>query len=647
MQFLHHIFAFDSNSPLLFTQFYFWAFFAIVYAVFALIMEAFPQARGTGRLHLRNIFLMFVSWFFYYKTSGLFLLILAFVTLSDWLIAKQIGRCRAKENMRSARWWLMLSVVIDLGLLAYFKYAYFFTNMLNDMFGCRLEVFDLFAYIGNGFSESGRFMVDRIVLPVGISFYIFQVISYTADVFHGRIRPVRNLLDFGFYVSFFPQLVAGPIVRAEEFIPQLYRPFRLSRRQFGIAVFWILNGLAKKIILSDYLAVNFIDRVFDNPLLFSGFENLFALFAYSLQVYADFSGYTDIAIGVAMLMGFYLPKNFDSPYKAENPQQFWRRWHISLSRWLKTYLYIPLGGNRNATFGTYFWIALIALVALVLTGSWVAAVVILTIAVVVLLVAIFRPDHRQLLYANLNSFIVMLLGGLWHGASWNFMIWGGLNGVGMIVNKFWRIMNWYVRMGLMTLLTVLLIVSDHIWQLPVLRLFMVWAIILWVGTAVRFLCHFPFKTSSTPSFKGGENRVSVPSPSEGGDGEGMLSRCWAVLQTFTFITFTRLFFRSGSNLDPATANQEAWETATNMVNQIGGAWNSSIIPAFLVEYRAVVLLFVAGMAIHWLPTKWKQWYRIHFACLPLWAIMACVVVAVFVIYQFITADMQPFIYFQF
>lgn len=646
MQFLHHIFAFDSNSPLLFTQFYFWAFFAIVYAVFALIMEAFPQARGTGRLHLRNIFLMFVSWFFYYKTSGLFLLILAFVTLSDWLIAKQIGRCRVKEKMRSARWWLVLSVVIDLGLLAYFKYAYFFTNMLNDMFGCRLEVFDLFAYIGNGFSENGRFMVDRIVLPVGISFYIFQVISYTADVFHGRIRPVRNLLDFGFYVSFFPQLVAGPIVRAEEFIPQLYRPFRLSRRQFGIAVFWILNGLAKKIILSDYLAVNFIDRVFDNPLLFSGFENLFALFAYSLQVYADFSGYTDIAIGVAMLMGFYLPKNFDSPYKAENPQQFWRRWHISLSRWLKTYLYIPLGGNRNATFGTYFWIALIALVALVLTGSWAAAVVILTIAVVVLLVAIFRPDHRQLLYANLNSFIVMLLGGLWHGASWNFMIWGGLNGVGMIVNKFWRIMNWYVRMGLMTLLTVLLIVSDHIWQLPVLRLFMVWAIILWVGTAIRFLCHFPFKTSSIPSFKGGENRVSVPSPSERGF-RGGLSRCWAVLQTFTFITFTRLFFRSGSNLDPATANQEAWETATNMVNQIGGAWNSSIIPAFLVEYRAVVLLFVAGMAIHWLPAKWKQWYRIHFACLPLWAIMACVVVAVFVIYQFITADMQPFIYFQF
>mgnify|MGYP002520997592 FL=1 len=646
MSFLHHIFAFDSNSPLLFTQFYFWAFFAIVYAVFALVMEAFPKARGKGRLHLRNIFLLFVSWFFYYKTSGIFLLILAFVTLSDWLIAKQIYRCKTASLNRYARCWLVLSVIIDLGLLAYFKYAYFFTDMLNNLFGCRLEVFDIFAYIGNGFSENGRFMVDRIVLPVGISFYIFQVISYTADVFHGRIRPVRNLLDFGFYVSFFPQLVAGPIVRAEEFVPQLYRPFRLSKKQFGLAVFWILNGLAKKIILSDYLAVNFIDRVFDNPLLFSGFENLFALFAYSLQVYADFSGYTDIAIGVAMLLGFYLPKNFDSPYKAENPQQFWRRWHISLSRWLKTYLYIPLGGNRNATFGTYFWIALIALVALVLTGSWAATGVIVTIAVMVLLVAVFRPDHRKLLYANLNSFIVMLLGGLWHGASWNFMIWGGLNGIGMIVNKFWRIMNWHVRMLLMTLLAAGLVAADRVWSLPALRLFMVWAVILWIGTAVRYIYYLTSPNLSV----GKENRTGTnPSLGGGRDSRGLaaLSRCWAIAQTFTFITFTRLFFRSGSNLDPATANQEAWETATNMVSQIGGAWNSAIIPSFLYEYRAVVLLFVAGMVVHWLPDKWKQWYRIHFAMFPLWAIMLCVVVAVFIIYQFVTADMQPFIYFQF
>ena len=660
MSFLHHIFAFDSNSPLLFTQFYFWAFFAIVYSIFALIV----RKQTSARLHLRNVFLLFVSWFFYYKTSGLFLLILAFVTLSDWLIAKGIYRARyaapASPHSRGSRrgsLLLVLSVVIDLGLLAYFKYAYFFTNMVNDLFGCSFEVFDVFAYVGNGFRSAGRFDVESIVLPVGISFYIFQVISYTADVYRGKIKPVRNLLDFGFYVSFFPQLVAGPIVRAEEFIPQLYKPFHLSRRQFGMAVFWILNGLTKKIILSDYLAVNFIDRVFDNPLLFSGFENLFALFAYSLQVYADFSGYTDIAIGVAMLMGFYLPRNFDSPYKAQNPQEFWRRWHMSLSRWLKNYLYIPLGGNRNATFGTYFWIALIAIIALVLTGSWTATALIAAVAIVVALVAYFRPAHRKLLYANLNSFITMLLGGLWHGASWNFMIWGGLNGIGMIVNKFWRTMGWNLRLILMTALTFSLMLADYFTHLPAIRVFMVWALMVWIGTIIRYMWRMVSdkrtksqepRQNSLPEqgIKSQEPRLISPSscvlhPLS------FISKAWAVLQTFTFITFTRLFFRSGSNLDPATANQVAWETATNMMNQIGGAWNSRIIPAFVREYWAVVVLFVLGMVIHWLPSKWKQWYRLRFASMPLWAMLIAVAAVVFIVYQFITADMQPFIYFQF
>ena len=371
-----------------------------------------------------------VGWFFYYKTSGLFLLILAFITLSDWLIAKRIhkhlnsaalNRPQAAKQDASplhANILLALSVTIDLGLLAYFKYAYFFTNAINDIFGANFRVFDIFAYIGNGFAQAGRFSVDTIILPVGISFYIFQVISYTADVYHQRIEPVKNILDFGFYVSFFPQLVAGPIVRAEEFIPQLYKPFRLSRRAFGIAVFWILNGLAKKIIMSDYLAVNLIDRVFDNPLLFSGFENLFALFAYSLQVYADFSGYTDIAIGVAMLMGFYLPMNFNSPYKSQNPQEFWRRWHMSLGRWLKTYLYIPIGGNRRIGFSTYLWLTIIALVSAALTGWWLW--ILIPAAVFMIGVSVWDKiknqeskisDTSKLVYSNLNSFITQVLGG--------------------------------------------------------------------------------------------------------------------------------------------------------------------------------------------------------------------------------------------
>ena len=609
MEFLRHIFGFNSESPLLFTQFYFWAFFALVYAVFALIMEVDTKAKGerlqakgrNTRLHLRNVFLMAVSWFFYYKTSGLFLLLLLFVTLSDWLIARRIYEAKSRES-KLAKWWLALSVIIDLGLLCYFKYAYFFTNVVNNLLGTEFAVFDFFAYIGNGFSESGRFMVDSIILPVGISFYLFQVMSYTIDVYRGHVQPVKNILDFGFYVSFFPQLVAGPIVRANEFIPQLYRPFRLSRRLFGLAIFWVLNGLIKKIVLSDYLAVNLIDRVFENPLLFSGFENLFALFAYSLQVYADFSGYTDIAIGIAMLMGFYLPQNFDSPYKSRNPQEFWRRWHMSLSRWLKSYLYIPLGGNRKI---------------------------------------LGKEVKDKTTAGNVNSFITMLLGGLWHGASWNFVIWGALNGAGMIVYKIWAKFNWHLKMLLMTLLMIGLWLAHSLLQVPIWNLFFVWGIALWIGTAIRY-AYWWYELILM-------RRGNLLSPIANSllPIANCLSTVWSIVQTFIFITFTRLFFRSGSNLDPETANQEAWETATNMVNQIGGAWNSSIIPDFLWEYRSVVILFVLGMVIHWLPTRFKRWYRVRFAILPVWVIILLAVLTVMVVYQFVTADMQAFIYFQF
>ncbi len=663
--FLHHILAFDENSPLLFTQFYFWAFFALVFALYTLILE-FPGAssRQTGgaasaekgihkspitnrKLHLRNLYLLFVSWFFYYKTSGLFLLILAFVTLSDWLIAQQIKKSQISNHQSPIPTLLLaLSVIIDLGLLAYFKYAYFFTNLINDLFGTGFRVFDIFAYIGNGFADAGRFSVDTIVLPVGISFFIFQVISYTADVYRGRIQPVRNILDFGFYVSFFPQLVAGPIVRAEEFIPQLYKPYHLSRRWFGVAVFWILNGLAKKIIMSDYLAVNLIDRVFNNPLLFSGFENLFALFAYSLQVYADFSGYTDIAIGVAMLMGFYLPMNFNSPYKSQSPQEFWRRWHMSLGRWLKTYLYIPLGGNRKIGFGTYFWLSLIALVSAALTGWWLWILIPFAVFMIVVAIVNSAPFRERLgvgglklLYANLNSFITQVLGGLWHGASWNFIIWGGINGIGMIVEKIWRRMNWHVRFASMTALTMGLCALDYTYHLPVWRLFAVWAAVIWFGTAIRYIYWLltkDQKTNPSPPLRGG--REGFPNK---------LSQAWAILQTFTFITFTRLFFRSSSNLDPATANEVAWETAKNMVNQIGGAWSNAIIPDFLWEYRWVVAMFIAGMVIHWLPTNWKRRYRLAFSAMPLWLMVTAVCIAIIVIYQFVSAEMQPFIYFQF
>lgn len=609
---MEKIFSFDPNSPLLFTQFYFWAFLAVVFMIFTLI--------GNKRL-LRNAFLFLVSVFFYFKTSGLSLLILLFVTVSDFLIAKRISKSK-KEGARKA--WLILSLVIDLSILCYFKYAYFFADFIHSITGLQIKVVNIFSQIGNIIAGKELFSVDSIVLPVGISFFTFQVISYTVDVYRKEIEPVRNILDFGFYVSFFPQLVAGPIVKASDFIPQLYKNFHLGRRQFGIAVFWILNGLAKKIILSDYIAVNFVDRVFENPLLFTGFENFAALFGYSLQVYADFSGYTDIAIGVAMLMGFYLPQNFDSPYKAANPQDFWRRWHMSLSRWLKGYLYIPLGGNREASFGTYFWIVLFAIIAAILSSSWAVSLIFVGIALLMILISHFSKDSKKSIIANLNRFITMLLGGLWHGASWNFIIWGGLNGIGMIAFQFWKKTGWHLKMLYITIITAALCAVRHFYPLPIWNLLTVWMLVIFAGTVVRYVYHL---------CKGQKGQK--------------LGYVWGVIQTFVFITFTRLFFRSGSNLDPETANLEAWNTAKNMVNQIGSKWNTAVIPDIIANYWEVFILIILGMIIHWLPSRWKRWYRINFALLPLPVMLLVIVAAVFVIYQFITADMQAFIYFQF
>ena len=460
--FLKETFAFDPNSPLLFTQSYFWVFFLLVFAVFSLVRN---------KILLRNAFLFFVSVFFYYKTSGWFTLILLFAILFNYLDGFLIHKSK-KDSGRMT--WLIVGLLVNLLTLSYFKYAYFFADVIHNLFGIELEVVNVFAMAGNKIAGSPVFTIDRILLPVGISFYLFQCISYLMDVFRRRIAPVANILNFGFYVTFFPQLVAGPIVRANEFIPQLYKKFFLSRRQFGIAVFWIINGLAKKIILSDYIAVNFIDRVFDNPTMYSGFENLVALFGYSLQVYADFSGYTDIAIGVAMLMGFYLPKNFDSPYKVTNPGEFWKRWHISLSKWLQDYLYIPLGGNRTASFGTYACIITISLIGMILSGSVWVTVAILSLALIVTLRSRRSEEKRKELTSNMNRMTTMLLGGIWHGASWNFMIWGGLNGLGMIVYRFWKNKNVYARTLIIGVVAASMFAMTKLFPAPIWNIFFVW-----------------------------------------------------------------------------------------------------------------------------------------------------------------------------
>lgn len=652
-EYLLHIFAFDPNSPLLFTQFRFWAFLAVVFTGFSLVAGTIRKNRSGSPMHLpgwrrilRNGYLFLISLLFYYKTSGLFVGLLILVTFTDFFIAQGIYFFRqrtirseagspADKPCRSgaALALLLLSVTIDLGILCYFKYSYFFADVVNQIFGTHYEVTNIAARLGNHIVGRPFWSVDRIILPVGISFYTFQVISYTADVYKGLVRPVRNILDFGFYVSFFPQLVAGPIIKASDFIPQLYRRYALSRTQFGIAIFWILNGLFKKIVMSDYLAVNFIDRVFANPQLFSGFENLAALFTYSFQVYADFSGYTDIAIGLSLLMGFYLPQNFNSPYKAQNARNFWKRWHISLSRWLQNYLYIPLGGNRNISFGTWFWIVVITLATLILSGSPIVALIILIIALGTIITALKRPGKRRHIYANLNSMITMLLGGLWHGASCNFMIWGGLNGVGMVVYKFWSDWNTVKRIIVTSYTTVILFLLRLVAPaaLPLWNVLLVFSLFILVSMIIKVTWQYHNSQRDHERFTKFAHGTNV---------------VWSVLVTFTFITFTRLFFRSGSNLDPAVANETAWNIATTMIQRIGTTWSVNpmeVIPA----YWKVFLLFCIGMTIHWLPENTKRRYRYSFAKLPLPIMLLVCLLAVFVMYQFITAEMQPFIYFQF
>jgi alginate O-acetyltransferase complex protein AlgI len=335
---------------------------------------------------IRNVYLFLISLFFYYKAGGLFLFILIFVTLIDYTCGFLIYKSKRKSGRM---FFVLLSIISNLGLLGYFKYTTFIITSINDLFGTDLRVFDMLSALSNSVIGTS-FNVTSIVLPVGISFFTFQSLSYTIDVYRKKMEPVRNVIDFGFYVSFFPHLVAGPIVRASVFIPQIYKEFRLSRPEFSHALYMISKGLIKKIVISNFIALNLVDRVFDAPSIYSGFENLLAIYGYGLQIYCDFSGYTDIAIGVALILGFRLPVNFNSPYKAASISDFWKRWHISLSQWLRDYLYISMGGNKKGNIRTYF-----------------------------------------------NLMVTMLLGGLWHGASLKFIIWGGLHGMGLIINRIW------------------------------------------------------------------------------------------------------------------------------------------------------------------------------------------------------------------
>ena len=302
---LGDILTYHHNAPILFSS----GLFFFLFIGFLIIYMSLRK-----HLLTRIIYVTLFSIYFYYKSSGLFFFLLLFVATSDFCIAQCMTKTASKWGRKA---WVVLSLCVDLGLLGYFKYF----NFLREIMAAVAH--ELGYQLGNTSLQNITYQPLDIFLPVGISFFTFQTISYVIDVYRGRIAPLRRWIDYVFYVSFFPQLVAGPIVRARDFIPQIYKTPVVTRAEFGEGLFLVLCGLFKKTVISDYISLNFVDRIFDAPLLYTGVENLLGVYGYALQIYCDFSGYSDMAIGIALLLGFRFNVNFDSPYQSATITEFW------------------------------------------------------------------------------------------------------------------------------------------------------------------------------------------------------------------------------------------------------------------------------------------------------------------------------------
>lgn len=361
---------FDPENPLLFNS----GLFLLLFVAFLAVYQAARLARP-----LRVAVTIAFSLFFYWKSSGWCCLLLLAVAVADYILGLAMSRTGSTSVRRGIVW---VNVLMNVGMLVYFKYLNLLASTVMSIGG-------------------GDFTPWDIVLPAGISFFSFRSISYIVDLYRRKLEPCRSLLDYLFFLTFFPPLLAGPVVRAIDMLPQIKASRAATHAMVSEGLFLVMCGLVKKVVIADYLSGNFVDRIFDNPGLYSGFENLMGAIAYTLQLYCDFSGYSDMAIGLALILGFRFLDNFNAPFKAQNPTDFWRRWHISLSTWLRDYIYIPLGGNRKGT-------------------------------------------TRQ--YGNLMT--TMLIGGLWHGASWMYLLWGAYHGALLalhkLVRKFWRLPSFII-----------------------------------------------------------------------------------------------------------------------------------------------------------------------------------------------------------
>ncbi|GAB4490834.1 MAG: MBOAT family protein [Saprospiraceae bacterium] len=529
-------FVYHPESPLIFSS----GLFLFLFLGFLLIYKLLEP-----RERLRILWATIFSIFFYYKSSGVFFLLLVASVVVDFHLAKWIQQAKTQ---RAKTWLLVLSLVANLGMLAYFKYTNYFAELWNGLTGAGIGPFDIF-------------------LPVGISFFTFQSLSYTIDVYRGQLKALDDIWDYAFFVTFFPQMVAGPIVRAADFLPQIHQPLHVSKEDFGRGVFLFCCGLFKKAVISDYISINFVERVFESPQQYTGLENLAGVYGYALQIYCDFSGYTDMAIAIGLMLGFKFPINFDSPYQSLSITEFWRRWHISLSTWLRDYLYIPLGGNRKSSVGTwlfptlFFFISLTLAIAGAFRGEWWWLVLWLLVLIVIALPPLLQRD-RQALATNCNLFTTMLLGGLWHGAATRFIIWGALHGLALAAER-------------------------------------------WIKQIIR-----------------GE--------------PGVLRSAFGGLLTFHFVCFCWIFFRA-ENLDTVQA----------MLSQIAFDFRPEIFPEFLEGYAPVVFWMALGYALHLLPKKLEIKAQDAVTTLPLLGKAVLLTAFIALVMQVKSADVQPFIYFQF
>ena len=380
------LFAFNRDEPMLFTSGLFWVLFMVFLPLYAMVKSQRKKMM---------VFVIAFSLYFFYKSSGLFFLLLVATSIFDWWVSQFIDSSKNRTEWRIA---LTVSLVFSLSILLFFKYSNF-------------VMFNLEALIG------GNFQPLDLILPVGISFYTFRTISYVVDVYKKKIEPVDDFIEYLFFLSFFPCLVAGPIVRAREFIPQARENKPATRDMIYGGLWLVMLGILKKAVFADYIA-QYNNIAFGNPTGYTGFELLMAVLGFTMQIYCDFSGYSDMAIGLGSIMGFDLGINFRFPYRSLNVTEFWHRWHITLSTWLRDYVYIPLGGNRKGKVRQYF-----------------------------------------------NLMVTMLLGGLWHGAAWTFVVWGAGHGIALCVHKlckpwldkiastpFTRSMSWLMTFTLVTFL---------------------------------------------------------------------------------------------------------------------------------------------------------------------------------------------------